>query len=312
MTGRPIAAIDIGSNSIHLTLARVSPAQAIEVLGRHKDAARLAAHLDDRRVLAREAIDRAIRTLRRFRELADAHGAAVRATATATLRAARNGHDFVRRARDEAGIPVELLSGADEARLTYRGVLHGAPHLNGRRLLCIDVGGGSTELLVGDAGRALVIASVPWGSLRVTERLLGPDPYTTAAIRRARHRLADDFAPALATVRTARFEVAIATSGSAQRLGRMVQAARGRSPAGLDGEVLDRGALAEALDRLLRARTRAERLRLPGMDPERADSLAGGALIFETLTRGLSLEAFTLSTAALRTGLVIDTWLRAG
>ena len=91
MSPRAIAAVDVGSNSIHLTLARVRDGSAIEVLSSHKDAARLAEHLDGRRVLSEDAIARALVTLRRFRELADHHGAAMHATATATIRAARNG-----------------------------------------------------------------------------------------------------------------------------------------------------------------------------------------------------------------------------
>ena len=197
-----------------------------------------------------------------------------------------------------------LLSGADEARLTYRGVLHGCPDLAGRRILCVDVGGGSTELLVGEGGRPLLVASVPWGSLRVVHRLLGREPWSTSTLRRARVRLAADFDAGMRAMRTAGFEHAVATSGTAQRL---VRLNRGSTHGNVDGERLDRAALARLCDRLLRA-PRDLRVRLPGMDPERGDSLVGGALIFEALTRGLGVASWRLSTAALRTGLVLDGW----
>ncbi len=307
----PIAAVDVGSNSIHLTLARVGAGGSIEVLARHKDAARLAAHLDGHGRLAPDAIDRALETLRRFRQLADGHGADLRATATATIRAARNGTDFLRRADEEIGVRVEVLSGADEARLTYRGVLHGAPQLASRRILCVDVGGGSTELLVGENGRPLLVASVPWGSLLATERLLCPEPFRARDVRRARRRLAAVFRRALRGVAAVGFDDAIATSGTAQRLARIARALDGGPGDGnVDGEELDRDRLARIIGHLLRAPTRAQRLGVPGLDAERADSIVGGALIFEALTTPLPLKRWTISTAALRTGLVLDTWHR--
>jgi exopolyphosphatase/pppGpp-phosphohydrolase len=307
----PIAAVDVGSNSIHLTLARVGDGGSIEVLARHKDPARLAAHLDGHGRLSPDAIERALQTLRRFRAVADGHGADLRATATATIRAARNGADFLRRADEEVGIRVEVLTGADEARLTYRGVLHGAPQLAGKRILCVDVGGGSTELLVGESGRPLFVASVPWGSLLATERLLCPEPFGARDVRHARRRLAAAFAGALRAVELVGFDMAIATSGTAQRLARITRALDGRPDGGdVDGEVLDRDRLAHIVGRLLRAPTRDQRLRVPGLDAERADSIVGGALIFEALTRPLPLERWTVSTAALRTGLLLDTWHR--
>lgn len=303
---RPIAAVDVGSNSIHLTVARIHADQRVEILLRLKDHARLAASLGADGRLPDEALDRAVATLVRFRDLAAVHGAEIRAAATAAVRRARNGHELIRRAAAEAGIEIRVVSGAEEARLTYRGVLHGRPELNGRRILCVDVGGGSSELLVGEGGRPLVVASVPLGSLLVFHRFLAPEPVRRGDLRFARRQLDQAFARAARAVAATGFEVAVGTSGTIQRLARIAAGLEGRPVDGeVDGAFLTRETLAAVAARLAAAPTRADRLRIPGLDPERADSLLGGALVFEALTRALPIDGWLVSTAALRTGLIV-------
>lgn len=302
--GRPIAVIDIGSNSIHLTLARVVDGR-IDTLMRLKDAARLAAHLGPDGALNARSVDRAVATLARFRDLADVQGAEVRATATAAIRAARNRSVFIERARVEAGVAVELITGHTEAALTYRGVRHGLPGVDGQQVLTVDVGGGSSDLAVGAGQHPEFSTSVALGSLNSSTRYLR-DPITKAKTRRAWGALSRGFAPALEAVRQVGFTHAIATSGSIQRLARLLRP-NARS---LHGSRLARADIDAVTRQLARARTQQERRRLPGMDPERADSLLGGALVYKVLTHGLGIEEWLLSVTALRTGLILDTFER--
>lgn len=306
--GRPIAVIDIGSNSIHLTLARVH-AGRIETLMRLKDAARLAAHLGPDGALDATSVDRAVATLGRFRDLADVQGAEIRATATAALRAARNRDVFIERAWREAGVRVELISGHAEAALTYRGVRHGLPQMvaAGDRLLSVDVGGGSSELAVGGEARPEFSTSVALGSLNSTTRYLA-DPITKAKMRRAWRVLNAGFQPALAAVRQVGFRHAVATSGSIQRLARLLHP----DTRSLHGSSMTRAEIDQVTLQLAQARTQQERRRLPGMDPERADSLLGGALVYKVLTHGLDIDTWIISVTALRTGLLLDTFERRG
>ncbi len=306
---RAIAAIDIGSNSVHLTLARVS-GDDIQIIERRKDPARLAGELGPDGRLNDRAVDRVVATLRDFAQVARAHDAVVRATATAAVRAARNGQDFLARAEREAGVDVELISGAQEASLTFQGVLHGMPELRGRAVLAVDCGGGSTELVCGRGGRAQLTASVPIGSLVIARHLLGPDPVARHRVERARRRLEAQLAHRIRDVRRVGFDIAVATGGTAQRLARLAQALDGEVRADVHRVFLSRLAIDTVVRRLVRAPTRAERLAIPGMDPERVDTVLAGALVFQVLARGLDVAGWTVSMDALRTGLLVDTHRR--
>lgn len=308
-----VGAIDIGSNSIHLTLARVREGGTIETIARLKDPARLAGELDSKGRLSARGIDRAVATLSRFRELAAVHNAHLRATATAAVRAARNADEFLHRARDEAGVAVDLISGHDEARLTYRGVRHGLPRYADERLMCVDVGGGSTELACGQGDAVSLATTVPVGSLVMTTRFLSPDPVHRKAVRRAQAHVEQALAPKLAVVRRLGFDRAVATSGTIQRVARMARVLAGDSRASRDvhGHTIEAAAIDDIVERLAAAASHTQRLCIPGMDPERADTLLGGALIFQALARGLDIQTWTVSMSALRTGLLLDIWQRS-
>lgn len=307
--GVAVAAIDIGSNSIHLTLARVRPDGRIETIARLKDPARLAGALDADEYLSDLAIDRAVATLGRFRALADVHRAVVRATATAALRAARNADVFIARAQAEAGVEVVRITGHVEARLTWLGVCHGLPGLATRPALAVDVGGGSTELVCGCGPTVRFAASVPVGSLVTTRKWLSALPITPRMVRVARAAIAERLAPSLKVARSTGYEQAVATSGSAQRIARIARALETGNAGARDvhGMRLTVAAVKQVVDRLCAAGNSNARLTVPGMDPERADTLLAGALIFEALATGLGIEAWTVSMSALRTGLLIDT-----
>lgn len=306
ISNRPIAVIDIGSNSIHLTLARVVNGR-IETLLRLKDAARLAAHVGPDGMLGARSMDRAIATLARFRDLADVQNAEMRATATAAIRSARNRDAFISRAQSEAGVEVELITGHTEAGLTYKGVRHGLPEIVTAQeaVLTVDVGGGSSDFAVGSRARPSFAASVAFGSLNSTTRFLG-DPITKAKLKRARRALDAGFASTIEAVNKIGFAHAIATSGSIQRLARLLRP----DARSLHGSSMTAVEIAQVTRQLAKARTEQERRRLPGMDPERADSLLGGALVYTVLTQGLGIERWTISVTALRTGLILDTFER--
>ncbi len=309
--GRPIAAMDIGSNSIHLTLARVFSDGRVDVMSQIKDPARLAATRDARGQMSEEGIERAVGTLLRFRKVADQHNAEIRTAATAAVRAARNADVLLQRAASEAGVRIEIVEGAEEARLVYVGVQNGLPRHAHERLLCVDVGGGSTELLLGHAGHVRAVASVPVGSVVVTREHLETAASMRRAVTEARRVLERRLAHCGDPLRRLGFDVAIATGGSIQRIARMAQAhATGDGRGDLNGHRLPVEQLGRVTRMLSNADSPGARLRLPGIDPERSESLLGGALVFEALSQVLGIQAWTLSTAALRLGLIVDTWRR--
>src|SRR5918999_6082923 len=146
-----VAAVDVGTNSVHLLVARVVDAGGFEPVGREKEVVRLGSGSGDMKVLHPDAIDRGIAALRRFRQIADISGARIVAVATSAVREAENRDTFLDRARDEAGIEVEPISGLEEARLVYLGALAALPVFEQQGLF-VDIGGGSIELIIGRAG----------------------------------------------------------------------------------------------------------------------------------------------------------------
>src|ERR671911_733238 len=163
-----LAAVDIGTNSIHLVVARVD-AERFEVVDREREMVRLGSSARDMKRLTPAAMNRGIEVLSRFRQVAAIHGARLRAVATSAVREAENRATFIERARDEAGIDIEVISGFEEARLIHLGVLQAVPVFD-RRVLLVDIGGGSTELLIGEKGETLAARSFKIGAVRLTDR----------------------------------------------------------------------------------------------------------------------------------------------
>ena len=164
-----LAAIDIGTNSIHLVVARPVGGNGFETLTREREVVRLGAGGGDMKLLTPDALDRGLACLRRMKGLADGYDAAVRAVATSAVREATNSSEFIDRARGEAGVQVEVISGLEEARLIHLGVLQAVPVFD-RRLLLVDIGGGSTELLIGESGDTVAARSLKVGAVRLTDR----------------------------------------------------------------------------------------------------------------------------------------------
>lgn len=302
---QPLAVIDIGSNSICLLVLLPLADGGFHTIQKDKDVARLREHLGADGVLAVAGVDRAVAALQRFRLLIDRYAVPYRAVATASLRDASNRTAIVARFRDEAGIDVDVVDGDLEARLAHLGVLRGLGRLDGE-VMCADVGGGSTELVLSHSGTVRATASVALGAVGITRDWLGSDPVQADAIERARAHISLSLAPMLVPFRAEAHLRGVATSGTAQRLARIALTAAGTTRDDVHGLRLDAAALDHVTGLLAAAPTQEERLRVPGMDPSRADILLGGALIFEGLTRGLGLGAWTVSMAGLRTGIAAD------
>lgn len=319
---RPIAVVDVGSNSICLLVLQPLADGGWTVVDKLKDTARLRADIGADGALSAAGLERAVAALVRFRAAADAAGAEVCAVATAALRAATNADEFLGRARVEAGIAVEVISGHEEARLAYLGVLQGMAPV-AADVLCADVGGGSTELLLGEGRRALRTASIPIGALVVTRTWIGADPVLPTAIDRARDGLLAAFLPELEGFRGAIAArsgplVGIATSGTIQRVARIARALGSTTApipdgdADVQGLILTRDDMQGVVAALVAAPTNEARQRIPGMDASRADILLGGALIHEVVADGLGLSNWTVSMAGLRMGIAADVRIRRG
>jgi exopolyphosphatase/guanosine-5'-triphosphate,3'-diphosphate pyrophosphatase len=305
-----IAAIDVGTNSFHMVVARAVPT-GFEVVTREKETVRLGTGSGDMSRLADERMDRGVACLARMADVAASHGAEVRAVATSAVREARNRGEFVKRVRREAGIELEVVSGVEEARLIHLGVSH-AIGGTGRMLLC-DIGGGSTEIVVGGADEELLARSFKLGAVRLTERFFADDSLHPAAIAACRAYARSRLVAIERDVAALSFDVAVASSGTAETMARLVATALGQpEPRNLNRFTFSRNDVSTTVERLAAHRTAGERASALGIDRNRAEVIIAGAVILEAVAEVFGVQEFTFSDYALREGLLIDTLRRRG
>jgi exopolyphosphatase/guanosine-5'-triphosphate,3'-diphosphate pyrophosphatase len=311
MSSEHLAAIDIGTNSIHLVVARFGEGTRFDVIAREKEMVRLGSSSGDMKEIDADAMDRGIETLDRFRKIAEISDAKVYAVATSAVREAENAGVFIERARREAGIDVQIISGAEEARLIHLGVLQAVPVFD-QRLVLVDIGGGSTEVLVGERGEALTAFSLKIGAIRLTRRFFRTDLLHPGAVDACRRYVRAMLARVRREVGACGFDVAVGSSGTIETIASMVQAARpdSEAPRTFNNFAFSRREVKKVVQTLIDAPTVEDRRRLPGVDPSRADILLAGALILEQTMKDLDIDEMLMSDYALREGVLLDALAR--
>ena len=301
-----IAAIDLGSNSIHLVIVEVSPSGGFEVVASEKEMVRLGAVTLSRGRLSAAAMARGLLVLRKYKQLALSHRVdKILAVATSAIREARNGEDYLIGVGEKTGIWPRVASGQGEARLIYLAALHSI-HLEGQRALVVDLGGGSVELALGTGTRPDWVASEKLGVLRMAERFGRRDPLAGKDEAKLESFVKEAISPHQEAVERALPFCAIGTSGTILTLGRMAhQIETGEAPESLNHVKVRTATISQLRERLC-GLTLRERLRLPGMDEPRADILPVGAVILDTILRRLGIEELVLCEWALREGILLD------
>ena len=302
--GVRIAAIDIGSNSIRQIVADVSPSGSIRIIDEMKAAPRLGAGLSRSGKLSAGSMRHAIEAVQRMATLARQLGAVrIHAVATSAVREAENRRDFIDLVREETGLKVRLLTGEDEARLSFRSALAHFD-LAVRRAVVMDIGGGSLELAMSADGVVERLESFPFGALRLTEEFLGDRP-KPKQLKKLRTRVRDGIRRAL-PVRDWRGALLIGSGGTFTNLGAIHLATRGLPFDGrVHGTQVPREEIEHLIDMLL-ASTRQERASIPGLSPGRADIiLAGLAVAAEVMTR-IEVRELTVSGYGIREGLLLE------
>lgn len=304
--------IDLGTNSVRLLLVRINPNHSYTVLSEQKETVRLGEGEFRRNTLQPEAMRRAGLVCARFAEIARSRGAAeVLAVATSATREAENRAAFVRHLRRVAGVDVRVISGKEEARLIYLGVASGA-NIGGRQTLFIDVGGGSTEVIIGDQHQHRFLDSLKLGAIRLSSMFFRTGytgPVSASRYARIQRYIRTRSVRTLERLHEFTIEQSIASSGTAMNLVEI--AMRKVHKRGLvKGDVLTRTQLREVVE-LLCSLPLEKRREVPGINPERADIIIAGAAVLETLMEELDLSDVGISERGLREGLPIDYLSRA-
>jgi len=298
--------MDLGSNSFHLLVAEVDADGHLDPLVREKEMLRLADVVSRRGTIPPTAADQAVATVRRFRLLAEAAGATeILAKATSAIRRADNGAELVDRIEDETGVAVDVISGHEEARLIF-GAVRASVVLDPSPAVCFDLGGGSLEVMVGDARGMRWATSLPLGVARLTAELVHSDPLSKRDRRALHDRIVDELSGARREVDRFDPKLAVGSSGTLECLAQMVAARRDEElPASLNQLTITRAEL-EPLHKEIIGSSASERLRIDGLEARRVDLVVAGSMFLMTTMEELELDSLTISGWALREGIVLD------
>ncbi len=291
------AAVDLGSNSFHMVVGRLEQGQ-LQIVDRLREGVRFAAGLDDSDTITPDAMDRALSCLERFGQRV--HGMShdrVRVVGTNTLRKARNSAAFIARGEIALGYPIEIISGQEEARLIYLGVAQ-TVHEGGRRLV-VDIGGGSTEVIIGESFDIIEADSLYMGCVSFSQRFFPDGRITAKGFRDAQLAAELELQSIVATYRRTGWAYAVGCSGTVHAVQHIVQ----------DNGWSEDGITPKALKKLRKALIAAgslDALSLAGLVPDRKPVIAGGAAILEALFLDLRIEKMVASPGALREGVLYD------
>jgi exopolyphosphatase / guanosine-5'-triphosphate,3'-diphosphate pyrophosphatase len=312
---RFLAAIDVGTNSIHMVVSRIQPdIPAFTVIAKEKDTVRLGDRDPATGNLTPEAMERAIAALRRCQDVAKgAQAEDMIAVATSAVREAPNGREFLERVEEELGLRIDLISGQEEARRIYLGVLSGMEFHNQPHVV-IDIGGGSTELILGDGRESRSLSSTKIGAVRLSAELIHTDPisntefnYLQAYVRGMLERAVDEIKGYLKPGEALRM---VGTSGTIEALAMLhARDKLGIAPTPLNGYQFSLRDLREIVNRL-RKLNYVERSALPGMSERRAEIILAGAMILQEAMIMLGVDQISICERALREGVVVD-WMLA-
>jgi exopolyphosphatase/guanosine-5'-triphosphate,3'-diphosphate pyrophosphatase len=309
------AAIDIGSNSCRLKIAKVV-AHQLKTLDQDREVTRLGASVFESGLVSPEAMAATLRALKRFQRAVQSHGVdQVRVVATSAMRDARNGAAFQAWVKAETGWNMEIISGLEEGRLIHLGVTGVEPGTGGRVLL-LDLGGGSCEITLSENKRIKETVSLPLGAVRLTEQFLTADPAPPEGLARMRQFIERELRRAHRRIQPDRVKLVIATSGTAAALSdafaqgsksaarsRVKGAARGSSSRTAPAATVTAAAVRKLAGRLSKM-SLPEREAVPGIGPRRAEIIVAGAQVYAELLESFSLPGFRYSPLGLGDGIL--------
>ncbi|MDH4080421.1 MAG: Ppx/GppA family phosphatase [Nitrospira sp.] len=308
---RRLAGIDIGTLTCRLLIADLNLGQPLKELRSDRRILRLGEGVDQTKRLSSAAMDRTIACLQEWQSVINGdHVEATAVVATSAVRDATNRQEFLERVKREAGFDVEVITGDEEARRTLLGIRSGVP-AGVTDILALDIGGGSTEFILDRSGQKPIVRSIDIGVVRLCERVLLHDPPATEEVRQAREWVSREARAAVADMGDYRQATFIGTAGTVTSLAAMAQKLKSYESARIHNYVLRLETIRE-LEHTLLSRTKAERVGLPGLEKNREEVIAAGAIIIRTIMDTLGQQSVLVSDLGLREGVLIDLIIRTG
>jgi len=303
---RVLAFIDLGTNSIRMSVVRIKANQAYTILREEKEIVRLGEHVFNRGYLQKKSMKRAILVCQKFVEVANAFGSGeIIAVATSATREATNKSEFLEELR-KIGLNVTVISGKEEARLIYQGIASGV-HIENKKTIFIDIGGGSTEIVTGDQCRYCDTNSLELGAIRLSRMFLYEcieNPVPTQVYKTMKQYVRNKMRKTMERMNHEKIELAIGSSGTIINLAEIARKIFKKGGSKRD-IVLEQSDLKEVIA-LLCSLPLDERKKVPGINADRADIIIGGAVILETIMEDCALKEIMISNRSLRHGLLMD------
>jgi len=306
-TGHVVGFVDIGTNSVRLLVVRINPNLSTTVISQEKEVVRLGEEEFKDGILRPEAMRRTVLVCRKFAELAKTYGATeIIAVGTSAIREARNQTEFLHRLLIEAGLNVHVISGREEARLIYLGVSSGVD-IGEEKAIFVDLGGGSTEICLGNQYKWCYLDSLKFGSIRLTTEFIGEGwtgPVPSHVYEHMKRHVKSNMFRTTARVKQSKAKLAFGSSGTIINLAEITNRMFKNGENGRN-QVLSKKNLKKMVPILCSASLK-DRRKIHGINPERADIIIAGAAIIETLMEEFELDEITVSYKGLRDGLLVD------
>lgn len=298
-----LAAIDVGTNTIRLTVAEVENDGTYRILDEEREMVRLGEHLDQTGRLSDEAVDRALAALGKMKAIADGFEVTeIRAIATSAVREASNGRAFCREVLRRHKVRIDVISGEEEAQLAFRSATRHF-NLEGRSSAVVDIGGGSLEIILAAGTVIDQVHSLPLGAVRVTERLVRSDPLREKHWKAMRKEIDRTIRGAIGHP-SLRAEIVVGSGGTFTALAHMAQWQREGRHGSVQGYMITPAEVVHLLDRLREAPLEARR-QIPGLSPDRADIIVAGATVISRLLKRLGTQQILVNERGLREGLLL-------
>lgn len=306
---RRFAGIDIGTLTCRLIIADLSPNMPLKELRSERRILRLGEGVDQNKRLSQAAMDRVIQCLRDWKAVIETYRVdGCTAVATSAVRDAANRAEFLERVKREAGFDVEVITGDEEARRTLLGIRSGLP-TGVTEMLALDIGGGSTEFILDRPGQDPVVRSIDIGVVRLCERLLHHDLPTSEEVGQAREWIARETKSAVMEMTGYEAATFVGTAGTVTALASMAQKLPAYEPSRIHNYRLTLATVQE-LEQILLSRNNSDRIGLPGLEKNREEVIAAGAIIIRTVMETLGMSVVLVSDLGLREGVLIDLVVR--
>lgn len=308
MSNNYFAALDIGTNSFHLIIVKVDKNHKLKIIDKEREVIRLGSHEGkDLNFISKKETEQSIKVLKKFKKLTDHYKTEMRAVATSAVREAENKKEFIKKVLDETGIKIEVIDGTKEAKLIYIGA-EKALNLKDEKVLCVDIGGGSTEFIFSDKGNITFAESIKIGAVRLTKKFFHDYIITDERIKNCSDYIEEQIVSNKKINLKSNFKLAVGSSGTIEAAATMINFMNeNKPPKELNGFIFNKEDLKESTNYILEKKSTEERLLIRGMEEKRADIIPAGLIILNKIFELFKIKKMTISDYALREGIIFDT-----